>query len=272
MHLGDGSLARAPAALDFIPSPDGLLFVTPGGRRTGLQFFDANLVLHDGAASAPRRVTPFYIDPSMTDQYPSVGVLSATRELGHARSVYRIMTSWFDRVVIRDYESRIVSSGVLALRPAGDVVHACRGRQLSLPVISPNGAGFAARDEMSGTTKLFRLSGDGACEELVDLGIQTGKVAWDPAGLRVSFSIPRGVVRDGSRVLWEAASSTGEEAGVFVFDPGRQLISRVSGSDGVASLAFPEFVGRDTVVFLLASADGERSVLRIVCCLATEHP
>jgi hypothetical protein len=182
------------------------------------------------------------------------------------------MTSWFDRVVIRDYESRIVSSGVLALRPAGDVVHACRGRQLSLPVISPNGAGFAARDEMSGTTKLFRLSGDGACEELVDLGIQTGKVAWDPAGLRVSFSIPRGVVRDGSRVLWEAASSTGEEAGVFVFDPGRQLISRVSGSDGVASLAFPEFVGRDTVVFLLASADGERSVLRIVCCLATEHP
>ena len=257
----------APGSVDFIPTPDGRLFVTPGPRRSGLQFFDAAEVLEAARRGRAREVRPLYVDPAMTDQYPSVGILD--RSDGGDRSVttYRIMVSWYDRVVYRDYELTLPDWG---LRPRGEVVPACPGLQVSLPMISKDGSEIAGRDETTATTKLFRMSDDGRCDEVLDLGIQTGKIAFDQSGRRAAFAVPRGAAPNapGRGLPGLDVTGSGELSGIFVLDREGRRISRVQGSEDASRLAFPDFVGADSIIFLLPRlGDGEPSRFRLVCCI-----
>lgn len=63
-----------------------------------------------------------------------------------------------------------------------------------------------------------------------------------------------------------------ELAGIFVLDRDRGLVTRIRGSEVVSRLAFTDFVGRDSIVFLLSGADDEeRSRFRLVCCVSDQH-
>jgi len=261
LDLGSGESLRAPGSIDFIPSPDGRFFVTPGPAQSGLEFYSGATVIRDAAAGEGAGVKPVFRDSTMTDQYPSIGLLS--NGTGGAAGRYRVLTSWFDRVVFRDYEIHD-RDGQLLVRPVGAPVHACPGDEVSLPIMSLDGQELAGRDERTASTKIYGLRADGSCTEDVDLGLQTGKVAWQQGGRRIAFAVPKGVVRNGRGVLQQTTDAGPELAGIFVYDRIDRRITRVANSADVERLAFPEFVGRDSVIFMLSGRAGRTSRFRLV--------
>jgi hypothetical protein len=265
LDLETGDIATAPGFVDFVPTPDGRFFVTPA-RRRALEFYDADQVFEAARAGRGATVPPFYTDPEMTDQYPSVGILSSETRGRETRIVYRVLTSWFDNVVFRDYEvtSR---NGRPTVRPLGAPVPACGSYQFSIPIMSQSGREVAGRDEATATTKIFALADDGGCRELADVRLPTGKVAWNPDGRRVAFAIPEGVVRDGSGTVGRGGAGDGT-AGIFVFDRRDGSVTQVEASVNARRLNFPEFVGTDRVLFLVPrEAPGGSSRFRLVCCM-----
>jgi hypothetical protein len=251
--------------VDFVPTPDGRFFVTPGRNRE-MEFYDASEVFTAAKAGRGRSVAPIYTDPRMRDQYPSIGILSNATRGGETRTVYRVLTSWFDEVVFRDYEV-VSANGRHAFRPLQTPVIACRSLEFSTPIMAQDGREVAGRDEATGTTKVFRLADDGGCQQVVDLKLPTGKVAWDADGRRLAFSIPEGVLPRGA-VLPGLEGDDRNPAGVFVFDRRDGSLKRIEGSLDARRLSFPEFVGKDQLLFLLPrDANGGSSRFRLVCCL-----
>jgi hypothetical protein len=67
-----------PGFVDFVPTPDGRLFVTPGWGYIdypGLEFYVASEVFRLGREGATDELSPIFQDSEMTDQYPSIGIL-----------------------------------------------------------------------------------------------------------------------------------------------------------------------------------------------------
>src|SRR5690606_16742693 len=75
LDLSDGQSRPAPGFVDFIPTPDGRYFVTPGQRSEGLEFYDAEEVFAAVDRGEGWAVEPIFNDLRMRDQYPSIGIL-----------------------------------------------------------------------------------------------------------------------------------------------------------------------------------------------------
>ena len=235
LDLSDGQSRQAPGYVDFVPTPDGRYFVTPGPGAAGLEFFDAAEVLAEIDRGRGATVQPFFHDPQMRDQYPSMGIL----QRDGARTRYRVLTSWFEGLLYRDYDVTVdATGGAPSVRPVGEPVAPCAGLRLSTPIMSQNGREVSARDESTGTTKIFEMLEGGACREAADLGAATSKVAWHASGQKLAFATPR------------RGTARGEQ-GIFVFDRRTGSTLRVPASEGASGLAFPDFVGEASVVFLL---------------------
>ncbi|MGD8872227.1 MAG: hypothetical protein PVJ80_11690 [Gemmatimonadota bacterium] len=249
LDLDDGRNRVAPGTIDFIPTPDGRYFVTPGPASVGLAFFDADEVFDAAYGGRTGDVRPFYADPQMRDQYPSVGILAQD----DASVRYRILTSWFEGLLYRDYEVVYATEDLPAtVEPLGQPVVPCEGMELSTPIMSQDGREVAARDERTGTTKIYRFLGEGRCEEILDLGMPTRKVAWHSSGRKLAFSTPRVRRMFGGR----------EEPGIFVYDRDEGRVTRLADSEEASQLAFPDFVGDEAVVFMIPGRD--ESVFRVV--------
>jgi hypothetical protein len=254
LDLVDGRSRLAPGYVDFVPTPDGRYFVTPGPDRDGLSFYDADEVFEVARADTRGSVEPFFADRRMQDQYPSVGIL----EREESRIVYRVLTSWFTGVVYRDYEVEVdARTGTPRMRPIAEPVRPCRETSLSIPIMSQDGLEVAARDESTGTTKIFRILSGGRCEEVLDLGVQTSKVAWHRTGRLLAFAVPRVRPRRGD--------DAERFEGLFLFDRDRRRMTRIRDSEGASPLAFPDFIGDDSVVFLIPRRSRrESSVFRVI--------
>jgi hypothetical protein len=126
-HLETGDRFRAPGRLDFVPSPDGLFFVTPAGR-SGTEFYDQRSLFAFGERGDGPSLAPFFVDGTMDDEYPSVGILG--RRSGATR--YRVLVAWNRGPAYRDYDVRVrADGGVAAIEPVGPKTAACAGRDLS---------------------------------------------------------------------------------------------------------------------------------------------
>ncbi len=249
LDLSDGTNLVAPGFVDFVPTPDGRYFVTPGPNPGGLTFYAADEIFDAAREHRSGAVEPIFVDLRMRDQYPSVGILRSDS----SRTVYRVMTSWFEGLVYRDYDvRRDPSTGIPSVRPVGQPTVPCLGRALSTPIMSQTGREVAARDEATGTTKVFEMLDDRTCREVVDLGVATSKVAWHPSGRRLAFATPRR--RDDT-----------DAQGIFVYDRADGRVTRVPDSEGASRLAFPEWVGEASVIFLVPGRTrAEPSYFRIV--------
>jgi hypothetical protein len=234
LDLADRQSRVAPGFVDFVPTPDGRYFVTPGPADEGLEFFDARDVLEAAARGRGYEVEPIFNDLRMRDQYPSIGILQ--RE--GARTRYRVLTSWFQGLLYRDYDVTVNPSGASSVRPIGEPVVPCRGARLSTPIMSQDGREVAVRDESTGTTKIFAMLDDGTCREVADLGAATSKVAWHASGQKLAFATPR-------------RGTTSGEQGIFVWDRQTRTTVRVPGSERASQLAFPDFIGAESVVFMI---------------------
>ena len=254
LDLVDGRSRLASGYIDFIPTPDGRYFVSPGPDRDGLSFYEADEVFEAARADTPGSEAPFFTDRRMRDQYPSVGIL----EQGESRTVYRVLTSWFEGIVYRDYEVQLdPRTGFPRVRPIGEPVTPCRETSLSTPIMSQDGTEVAARDESTGTTKIFQMLTTGRCNQVLDLGIQTGKVAWHRTGRLLAFARPR--VRRGRGAADQSSR------GIFLFDRDQRRLTRLSDTEGASPVAFPDFIGDDSVVFLIPGRlRGESSVFRVI--------
>ena len=254
LDLVDGRSRLASGYIDFVPTPDGRYFVSPGPDRDGLSFYEADEVFEAARADTRGSVAPFFTDRRMRDQYPSVGIL----EQEESRTVYRVLTSWFEGIVYRDYEVQLdPRTGFPRVRPIGEPVTPCRETSLSTPIMSQDGTEVAARDESTGTTKIFQMLTTGRCNEVLDLGIQTGKVAWHRTGRLLAFARPR--------VRRRRGAADESSRGIFLFDRDQRRLTRLSDTEGASPVAFPDFIGDDSVVFLIPGRlRGESSVFRVV--------
>jgi hypothetical protein len=252
--LRDGRAMAAPAWQDFVPSPDARFFVSPSHDRSGLRFFGAAAVLRAASRGIGMAVRPQLIDPVMRDEYPSIAHLRPRAARPAGEEVYRIVTGWFDGAAYRDYV--VGTDG--SFTPLHPPKRLCNGRRVSLPLVSPDGRFLGVRDEILGATVIYRMHHDGSCTEAVRLGLATGKIAFDPNGDRIAFAIPPGLtsVDDGVAQL--------SLRGVFLFDLRAQTLSRVSGSESIDRLTFPEFIGHDTLAFLVTHRETEVAILRLV--------
>jgi hypothetical protein len=249
LDLGDGQSRVGPGFIDFVPTPDGRFFVTPGPADQGLEFFDAAEVLDAVDVGRGASVQPIFNDSRMRDQYPSIGIL----QRDGSRTRYRVLTSWFEGLRYRDYDVTMnASSASASVRPVGEPVVPCAGMRLSTPIMAQSGREVAARDESTGTTKIFEMLEGGTCREVADLGAATSKVAWHAGGQKLAFSTPR------------RGTSRGEQ-GVFVWDRRSGNTVRVPASEGASGLAFPDFLGEESVVFLVPATTSQgTSYFRVV--------
>ncbi|HZD05423.1 MAG TPA: hypothetical protein VE173_10905, partial [Longimicrobiales bacterium] len=245
---------RGPGWIDFVPTPDGRLFVTPARGEAGLEFYGAGEVFARGREGGATGVRPLFTDGEMADQYPSAGILEA--DPAEARTRYRILVSWFSGLAFRDYEVRWPEAGRPAVEPLTPKLEGCPGMELSTPMLSRDGRELAARDEETGTTKVFRLADDGRCRELFDLGRQTSKVGFSDDGRLLAFSSPD-----------PAFTGRGVRSTTWVLDREARRTVAVPHSAS-AGLVIPEVVGADSL--LIAVREDARSgaaEFRLLCCV-----
>ena len=81
-HLESNERFSAPGQLDFVPSPDGAFFVTPGARYAGLQFYSAREIFRLGARNQARALALLLVDETLRDEYPSIGILGREADGG----------------------------------------------------------------------------------------------------------------------------------------------------------------------------------------------
>ena len=259
VHLVDlksRTTVRGPGYIDLIPDPNGELFVTPQREHGGLEFYNVADVMRARAEGTSARVLPLFVDHEMRDYYPSIGIIHARYQQGQRVGVYRVMLSWYTGAIFRDYKVTHRGHQPHRVEPAGKPTQVCPGRRVSLPIISPTGQHVAVRDEETATTRIYYLLPNGECRLSIDTKLSTGKVAWHSTGTTIAFAIPRGVVKDGTSILWEDKRSSSELAGVFVYDLRNKDIIRVSGSETVNRLTFPDFVNDSSIIFLTAEDTG----------------
>jgi hypothetical protein len=243
-----------PGWIDFVPTPDGLLFVTPAWGNRGLEFYDTGEVFHQGLQVEGARYRPVFTDAEMSDQYPSAGILDEDEEAGTKR--YRVLVSWYAGLAFRDYEVRWPASGSPDVAPVGPKRTACPNSDLSTPILSKDGREVAARDEATGTTKVFRLEDDGACEERFDLGRPTSKVGFSSDGSLIAFSSPD------PPIPGRVSTST-----TYVLDRGEMRTIPVPFSRSVG-LVIPEMVGTDSLLISVReSAAADSAEFRLLCCV-----
>jgi hypothetical protein len=261
LDIDSGRFSPAPGYIDFIPSPDGRLFVTPTRLRGGLSFFDQSQLFE---RRDPSTAEPRLVDKLMRDQYPSIGLLSERRVGRSVESTYRVLTSWTERAMFRDYLVKSTEAGTTDIKPISNPLVACPTLKISIPMLSRSGRELAARDEGTGTTKLFELADDGECKESLDLGLPTGKIAWSPNGDRIAFSISNGAVRDSFGYRLPESQMV---PGVFVLHRSKRMLAKIAGSENLDHLVFPDFIDADHLIFLVR-VEKSASILRIVCCFS----
>ena len=255
-HLESNERFSAPGQLDFVPSPDGAFFVTPGARYAGLQFYSARQIFRQGTQGNARALDPLVVDETLRDEYPSVGILD--REEDGSRVRYRVLTAWREGAQYRDYEFKFDTTGEITdIQSLNRKTAACQDLQLSLPILSKDGREMSARDERTGTTKVFRLGPNGACREVFDSGMQTTKATFNYDGALLACGS-----RDGER------TRLGDpRPAIYVVDRRTGETTRIPESTS-KSLTIPEFVGPDSLLFLVAgSRANDPSELRLVCCV-----
>jgi hypothetical protein len=246
LDLTSGSQSRAPGELDFVPSPDGNFFVTPGVGDPGLRFFDRIQVMGYQAQEGEELPAPAFVDRHLTDQYPSVGLLDASE---HGPRRYRVVVSWFDEAAYRDYEVSRDGNNDLIVVPLGPAVRPCPGKGLATPILSPSGGLLAGRDRVTGRTLVLGI-GSETCEVVAEVGGHTSKVGFSADETKIAYSR-----RVPGRPFYE----------VEVFDLGSGSVRPVPGSRST-SPAIPEFVGAGALLFLV-TRNGHPDQLTAACCV-----
>ena len=242
LDLTTGEVLPAPGEIDFVPSPDGRIFVSPRRGGSGLMFFDAAEVLNPGNnASLP---DPIYTDLEMRDQYPTIGILEADNE----STTYRVAMSWHTSVAIKDYVIKW-EDGAPKVRPMSPSRAACPSLLLSLPMLSPDGRLMAARDQATGTTVVARLTPQGHCEIQRNIGLATSKASFSQDGKYVTFSA--------------VLSDVEPKSSLFLYDTATGKLGRIMSTES-SHLTIPDISSRGKEMIFLRKTDAGKFMLELL--------
>lgn len=230
-NLQTGSLSPLPGVFDPVWSPDGrLLAVVQAGHRISLYL------------TAKADLSSYEVLSSNSAVYESMGVLEAKEDF----RAYRMIQDQPTQFYIQDY----ISDSPLHLNQRGEPYQICRERKLSLPVISKNAQMLSALDLTSGTTKIFSLP---QCEELVDLGVRTGKIDFDFTNSLIAFH-----VTENAQLVWNSSvgyydSSLGLDwiSNIYTFDLKTKEFRRLTYSgDSNTNYIYPNFTNSGDLIVL----------------------
>lgn len=239
LNVETGRRRVGPGRLDLVPSPDGLFMVTPGGPEVGLEFHLVKDIMRSDSLS---RIVPSYADTLMADQYPSIGIV----EEGSESSIYRVLVSWYKGAKIRDYRIGVDARGTLTVVPASPARVACPSWTLSTPILSRSGRLISARDEASGTSRVFEIDIEGSCLPVIDLDATTSKATFSPGDSLVAYTTAR--------------PGAGHEVVVVGLDDGKPRYRTRLGNATIPDFAF------DRGVLVMEEAGDDQYALTLLCC------
>jgi hypothetical protein len=205
---------------DSVPSPDAKYMTLPSPIR----FFSMEKIFANPADA--KKLPPLLQDPTMFDQYQSIGLLP------HGR--VRVMTSWNSGISARDYIETVNGLEAGFRKKA-----LCNGQSIATPILSKNGemlAGFDHGQNGTYTTQIYKIGDDGTdCLPLLDLGDRTGKI---------DFSF------DNKRIAYVANTFDNQNLGAFVRDINSEKIWKLGEMTEKEALTFPSFLPNGNVILL----------------------
>lgn len=241
--LRTGEEVRIPGSFDPVPLWNERYMVVPinDGGRTQLEFFSVDELRRNKRQTQPVRRN------ELQGTYQSVGSLPPVE----GAEMYRIITS-FIGIMSRDYKVHDGKNGQPAIVPVGDPVNLCQGKDLKLPMLSKDGTELAALDGITNTTKIFAVDpARKSCEEVLDLGVATGKVDFSFDGRFLAYHVSKIDLGGGFFVR----PDKGWSLQVHVYDRvmGRATIIT---SDMARNSYFPVFRKDGSLVFLRSDRTG----------------
>ena len=193
LNLEDGTVTELPGSVDPVFSPDGKYLVVPmfpyefdgnlsfdeKRQLTEEQKFDRyqlSFYKLDDLSRVESEVAP-YRDGSTPGTYQSIGMTKDDH--------YKIITD-HQGVTIRNY--KVENNTITPTTKLRKICENIKDFPTDLPMLSKDGKFISVFDEKgSGTTKIFQLNQDDSCQLSLDLGVPTGKVAFNYETNQIAF-------------------------------------------------------------------------------------
>ena len=191
------------------------------------------------------------VDRRIRGTYQSIGVMATERV------VYRVITEsvwWKKGVYVQEYQLR--RGKVVPLFEGKTPRRLCSNHSLALPMLSKTGRLLGAFDLKSQTSKIFRVGQDPGkdCEELVNLGVFTGKMDFSYYDSMVAFHINEKRPSLVRRTMFQP-SRTMDHLNAFLFRISERRLTRLSGCRA-SNCYYPTFGSDGSVTVLEQPFDG----------------
>lgn len=183
------------------------------------------------------------------DDYQFMGVYQSVGKLGSqdGKTKYRILT---DEVgaTISDYD---ISGEDITM--VGTPRGICRDKNFKLPMLSKDGKMISGFDLKTSTTKIWKINGNGTCDEIADLGIGTGKADFNYDGTKITFHTSN---QDDATDYFRTADSVPAGMNVFVYDLKNKNLKQITHNGDSANSYYPVFKEDDTILYGEINSDG----------------
>lgn len=244
--LDSGKEITIPGKYDPVPLWNEEFVTVPIERSDGseaMTFYKMTDLVSEGP-----RAKPVLTDASLSGVYQSVGLQTSDE----GSDTYTVLTD-DNGATVRNYQIGKTAAAP-SITAVGKPVTLCGDRDIKLPMISKDGKELAALDMKSQKTVIFSVDPvTGACKEVLNLGIRTGKV---------DFSF------DGRYLVFHTSKQQGNISDRYFETPDSnwalqvQILDRKTNerwaitTDGKRNSYYPVFRKDGHIVFLRNNKDG----------------
>ena len=228
-------VVMVPGPIDHFPSPDLEIFAIPDPLR----FFDLTDIVNTGLDDM-RTSIPVLEDPSMTEDYESIGILAKSSD----EKIYRVITGYDVAGVFKDYRFDLKSRLLSPLSPRKAL---CGHLKYSVPMISKSALLFGLKDNETEFSAVKTIGKDGTeCKEILNLGRSTGKIAFDYQDKNILF-----------------ISGDIDKLGLYMVNLETKVWSEILSCDD-CRYTFPDFTpAGDIVVMKTMKSSNEKKIIRL---------
>jgi hypothetical protein len=128
----------------------------------------------------------------------------------------------------------------------------CVQEKIKLPMLSKDGQFVGGVDLKTNTTSIFKISPEGECEKVHDLGIKTGKINFSFDGNFITYHLSRKKNAQTSAedlLNYIAIPKTDHISDIFVYHLESKQIYRISENSKINSM-YPDFLMNGNIVFI----------------------
>ncbi|MCM0606923.1 MAG: hypothetical protein KA715_12605 [Xanthomonadaceae bacterium] len=237
MNMKTGEKFSVPGSYDPVPLFDSKTLTT--SSDIGFYFYP----VHSNKETTKEEVNLF--DKDLKGTYQSVGEIQKINSISKYRII--VVGSEFKQISYAEYlaDSSTTPSRINRTKLKNGL---CAEKDLKLPMISKDGQYLAARENNASPprTKIYRITAEDTCEEILDLGLATGKVDFSFDGRKIVFHIDTLQSVD---YFNDAGDSTVGNMNVFEMDLKSKKIKQLTYSSNGHSY-FPSYRRDGKIVFI----------------------